>query len=189
MAQIFISYRREDSGGHTGRLRDHLRARFDDAVFHDVDGIQGGQIVESVLEQAIDSCQVALVIIGRPWLTCTDEHGRRRLDDPVDWVRIEVRTLLNRNVVVIPVMVGAATMPRAADLPDDLRALVKRQGHELRDSSWTADVEALVIRLREIIGPTSRDRSPLARVLGRKYLSVAIAGLTALLLLAGGAWI
>jgi len=156
---IFISYRRQDSSGHAGRLRDNLRAAFGAQVFHDVDGIADGEVFEQVLEKALTACDVAVVIIGRTWLTCTDEQGHRRLDDPEDWVRIETRMLLSRNIRVIPVLVGGATIPRTADLPEDLRALAKRQSRELRDTAWDADVTALIERLREIVQPRHQHRT------------------------------
>src|SRR5215204_2322180 len=159
MDGIFISYRREDSGGHAGRLRDRLRARFGRRVFQDVDGIADGDVFENTLEHALDTCEVALIVIGRTWLTCKDEHGRRRLDDPEDWVRIETRMLLSRNNRVIPVLVGGATMPRAADLPEDLLGLVKWQSRELRDAAWDADVAALTNRLSDILATNADEGS------------------------------
>jgi hypothetical protein len=151
MGGIFISYRRQDSSGHTGRLRDNLRARFGKLVFQDVDGIADGEVFESVLDKALKDCEVALVVIGPAWLTSTDAQGKRRLDDPQDWVRVETRLLLQRGIRVIPVLVGGAQMPQAADLPEDMRPLAKRQCRELRDTAWDADVAALTQRLEEVL--------------------------------------
>jgi len=160
MPGIFISYRREDASGHAGRLRDRLRERFGDLVFQDVDNIADGEIFENVLDRALASCQVALIIIGRDWLTCQDTTGRRRLDDPEDWVRIETRQLLGRDIRVVPVLVRGASMPRIEDLPEELRAIAKRQARELRDSSWDADVGALIQRLEEVLKVPPRTSSP-----------------------------
>jgi len=160
MPGIFISYRREDASGHAGRLRDRLRERFGDLVFQDVDNIADGEIFENVLDRALASCQVALIIIGRDWLTCQDTTGRRRLEDPEDWVRIETRQLLGRDIRVVPVLVRGASMPRTEDLPEELRAIAKRQARELRDSSWDADVGALIQRLEEVLKVPPRTPSP-----------------------------
>jgi hypothetical protein len=154
MGGIFISYRRQDSSGHTGRLRDNLRGRFGKRVFQDVDGIADGEVFESVIDKALNDCEVALVVIGPSWLTSTDATGRRRLDDVQDWVRVEVRLLLKRGIRVIPVLVGGARMPEAPSLPDDMQALTRRQCRELRDTAWDADVAGLLQRLEEVLnGP------------------------------------
>ena len=184
---IFISYRRQDSSGHAGRLRDNLRAAFGAQVFHDVDGIADGEVFEQVLEKALTACDVAVVIIGRTWLTCTDEQGHRRLDDPEDWVRIETRMLLSRNIRVIPVLVGGATIPRTADLPEDLRALAKRQSRELRDTAWDADVTALIERLREIVQPRHQHRTVSGAAL-TPHRGKIVAGIAALVLVGVIAW-
>ena len=152
MVGLFISYRRHDASGHAGRLRDHLRTRFGRQVFQDVDDIADGEIYEQVLERALQTCGIGLVVIGPTWLTGVDVAHQRRLDAPDDWVRTEIRQLLERGIRVIPVLVGGARMPTTADLPDDLKPLAKRQARELRDASWDADVAALMARLQEALG-------------------------------------
>jgi hypothetical protein len=174
MSEIFISYRREDSGGHAGRLRDNLRARFGPRVFQDVDGIMDGDIYQATLEKALSTCQVAVIVIGRTWLTCTDERGHRRLDDPDDWVRIEVRRLLSRDACVIPVLVGGARMPRDVDLPEDIRSLVSRQSRELRDAGWDTDVAALVDRIRQVVEFPVDEGPALAPSLWRRHRTRAL---------------
>jgi beta-lactam-binding protein with PASTA domain len=145
MPGIFISYRREDSAGHAGRLYDRLSQHFGRSrVFMDVAQIEAGLDFVEAIEQAVGSCQVLLVMIGREWLTSADERGRRRLDDPHDFVRLEVAAALSRNVRVIPVLVEGAKIPTAQDLPDDLARLSRRQAVELRDSRWDADVQDLI---------------------------------------------
>jgi hypothetical protein len=151
MGGIFISYRREDASGHTGRLRDHLQTRFGSLVFQDVYNIPDGENFDNVLSKALEACDVALIVIGRRWLSATDSQGRRRLDDPNDWVRVETRQLLQRNIRVIPVLVGGATMPQSHELPADVEGLAKRQAREVRDTAWEADVRALVQRLSQIV--------------------------------------
>src|SRR5688572_5673678 len=152
MAGIFISYRRADSDGWAGRLRDALRARFGDLVFQDVDNIADGEVFSEVIDRALQNCNVALVVIGPNWATARDEHGRR-LDHEEDWVRTETAMVLNRKIRVIPVLVGGARLPRAEDLPEELRSLTKRQAREIRSNSWDSDVALLAKQLEQIVGP------------------------------------
>src|SRR5262245_40831816 len=99
---IFISYRREDSSGHAGRLFDCIRDRFgDDSVFMDVTDISAGDDFPRALDSALASCRVVLVVIGKEWLTCTNASGRRRLDDPEDHLRMEVAHALRSDARVI----------------------------------------------------------------------------------------
>ena len=150
MPTIFISYRREDSAGHAGRLFDRLREHFGkDRVFLDVVGIDAGVDFVEVIDQAVGSCDVLLAVIGREWLTCCDKQNRRRLDDPNDFIRAEVSSALKRNVRVVPVLVEGAGMPPTDALPEDLQRLTRRQAVELRDSRWDADVGALIATLEQ----------------------------------------
>ncbi len=151
MAGIFISYRRADSDGWAGRLRDALRVRFGDRVFQDVDNIADGEIFSEVIDRALQECDVALVIIGPNWASAHDERGRR-LDQDDDWVRTETAMVLNRKIRVIPVLVGGASLPRAEDLPEDLRSLTKRQARAIRSNSWDSDVALLANHLKHIVG-------------------------------------
>jgi PDZ domain-containing protein/TIR domain-containing protein len=151
---VFISYRREDCPGHAGRLFDHLRARFGGAsLFMDVTDIEAGVDFTDVLQRAVGSCDVLLAVVGREWLTCTDRNGRRRLDNPQDFIRLEIGIALARNVRVIPVLVEGAAMPTASELPSDLEGLAKRQAVELRDARWSADVDNLADVLDRVLGP------------------------------------
>ena len=114
MGGIFISYRREDSAGHAGRIYDRLRERFGrDRVFM-VDFVEA-------IDRAVGSCDVLLVIIGSKWLSCTDAAEKRRLDDPKDFIRLETATALKRGIRVVPVLVQKVAMPTEGDLPDDLK--------------------------------------------------------------------
>jgi hypothetical protein len=88
-------------------------------------------------------------VIGKQWLPSVDEAGKRRLDDPDDFVRLEIATALKRNIRVIPVLVDAASMPRSNDLPDDLKLLVRRNALELSHSRFNADFGRLVAALKK----------------------------------------
>lgn len=151
MPRIFISYRRDDSAGHAGRLYDRLRARYgSERVFMDVTGIEAGTDFVEAIDGAVGGCDVLIAVIGPGWLDCRDSAGRQRLADPHDFVRIEVASALRRQVRVVPVLVEKAVMPSTASLPDDLRPLARRQAVELRDSRWDADVEDLILALDRI---------------------------------------
>jgi hypothetical protein len=145
MPGVFISYRREDSSGYTGRLFDIVSSHFGrQNTFMDLDAIQGGDDFTAVIEEKISVSDILLAVIGVHWVTITDEHGKRRLDNPRDFVRLEIGRALARGIRVIPVLVGGAVMPHAEDLPDDLLALCKRQAVEVRDAHFHSDAEQLI---------------------------------------------
>ena len=111
---VFISYRREDSAGFAGRIYDRLTRRLDPkSVFLDVDNIQPGLDFFEVLSEKLRLCNVLIAVIGRNWNSIADRDNRRRLDDPDDFVRIEIEAALERGIRVIPVLVDGATMPKA----------------------------------------------------------------------------
>ena len=168
---IFINYRREDTAGHAGRLYDALAARFgDDHVFMDVDAIDPGADFTQVVEESVGSCDVLLALIGRRWTTTTDREGRRRLDKPNDWVRVEIKTALDRpDTRVIPTLVQGAEMPSSDDLPPPLQKLADRNAFEIRDSRWRSDVDRLVAELEELGG--ERARRPATRSYVSQLLS------------------
>jgi len=121
----------------------------------DVTDIEAGADYVQVLKGAVGSCDVLLAVIGRKWATCTDHAGRRRLDDVHDFIRIEIGTALARGVRVIPVLVDGANLPTAADLPDDLEMLARRQAVELRDARWAVDIESLYATLDRVLTPAA----------------------------------
>ena len=143
-AKIFISYRREDASGHAGRLHEWLSQHFgDERVFMDIDTIGLGADFVSVIEKEVAACEALIVVIGRQWLTSAAEGGRR-LDDPNDFVRLEIATALGKDTLVIPVLVEGAQMPRPQDLPDALKPLARRNALEISDARWAYDVGRLI---------------------------------------------
>jgi len=131
-SRIFISYRREDSAGYAGRIYDRLKAYFPDAqIFMDVDTISPGDDFVVSIEKAVSSCDVFIALIGQDWIGIEDHQGNRRLDDPNDFVRIELATALKRGIRVIPVLLQDTPMPRADELPADLMALSRRNALEV----------------------------------------------------------
>src|SRR5712691_4186560 len=144
-SRIFISYRREETAYPAGWLFDRLVEHFGQGqVFKDVDSIQLGDDFVEVISTAVARCDVLLALIGDQWLTITGENGRRRLDDPDDFVRLEIEAALTRNVRVIPVLVDGARMPHAAELPASLAKLVRRQALELSPSRFASDTGRLL---------------------------------------------
>src|SRR3954462_10254967 len=122
--RVFLSYRRDDSADAAGRLYDLLDGRYSH-VFMDVDTIKPGVDFERVVNEALDSCDVLIAVIGQRWLTIADGNGRRRLDKPEDYVRMEVAAALERDVTVLPALIQEADMPGSDELPDPLKPLAK----------------------------------------------------------------
>jgi len=157
MRAIFISYRRDDSEGQAGRLYDDLSRTFgDSSVFMDVTAIEPGLDFRKVIDHNVASCGVLLAVIGPGWLDAKDESGQRRLDNPMDFVRLETASALKRDIPVVPVLVRGARMPRADQLPPDLGELAYRNGLELTHARWDSDVEVLVKALHRHI----KDEAP-----------------------------
>lgn len=160
---IFISYRRDDSAGHTGRLFDRLAEHFgEDQLFMDIDHIEPGEDFVQVIEDAVGSCEILLAVIGRQWLLSTGGAGRR-LDNPNDFVRLELGAALQRNIRVIPVLVQGATMPAPRDLPDELAPLTRRQAIELSDQRWRHDIDRLMATLEKVLAERAGARRKLAQ--------------------------
>jgi TIR domain len=157
MAQrIFISYRRDDSRGYAGRLQGDLSRRYsEEHVFRDVEippGADFGEYITSL----VDKCNVVLAIIGPSWLDARDREGERRIDDPDDWVRLEIERALARDgVEVIPVLVDGARLPPREELPESLLALRRRNAFELSDRRWDYDVAQLGQHLDGVLRGTS----------------------------------
>ena len=122
--RVFISYRRQDTAWPARQLYDLLVAELGaDRVFKDVDDIEPGDDFIEHIQSAVGACDVLLALIGPQWLTVTDANGVKRLDDPEDFVRLEVETALNHDDVrVIPILVDNAKMPRPQELPQGLAA-------------------------------------------------------------------
>jgi hypothetical protein len=156
--QVFLSYRRGDVPGHAGRLADALRQRLGaNSVFQDVVAIAPGQDFMAAIDRALDDCDAVLAVIGPSWLTAATPQGAPRLHEAGDYVRLELSRALNRNVRVIPVLIGSASLPAATELPNELQGLVRRQAVVLHDETWHQDVNGLVGSLRgEATGPTTR---------------------------------
>lgn len=152
MPAIYISYRKEDTQGSAAHLYKNLAEAFGrQAVFMDVAGSQPGRDVRDVVDDHLVSCAAVLVIIGKAWADARDESGQRRLDNPLDLVRIETAAALKLDRPVIPVLVHGATMVQPAELPPELADLAFRNPVTLLQSQWGSDVETLVTLLRSLM--------------------------------------
>ena len=181
MASIFISYRREDSGGHAGRLCDRLSSRFGrDRVFMDIQDIHPGQNFATSIEETIATCDCVIAVIGPRWL----ETVRNRAQSVDDFVRHEIEAALKRHVTVIPALVGGARMPAAADLPSELAELSFLNAVEVRDERFDDDVVALETFLANTLHVTEGPTVP-ARVQWTRHLRFAIPLLVIALAIAG----
>lgn len=141
---ILISYRRADSGDVAGRIYDRLVAYFSrETVFKDVDSIPLGVNFRKHLTDSVGACQVLLAVIGRNWI----ESGgsERRLDDPRDFVRIEIETALERRIPIVPLLVQGAAMPNEEDLPPSLQPLTYYNAISIRpDPDFHQDMTRLI---------------------------------------------
>jgi len=145
VAKIFVSYRRSDSQGWAGRLGDDFAHAFGDvARFFDIESITPGDDFVEAIERSLAESEVVVVLIGPDWLSAAFPDGRRRLDDPDDFVRLEIATALARGIRVLPVLLGGAAMPRSESLPAPLAALARRQAFELSDTRWEYDCGRLL---------------------------------------------
>ena len=182
MPGVFISYRREDSAAYAGRLFDILSGEFGPQnTFMDVDDIKGGDNFTTVIDRSLDASDALLAVIGPRWVTVTEPNGERRLDNPSDFVRVEIGKALERGIRVIPVLVGGASLPRPSDLPDNLKALCDRQAVELRDTRFHEDAKDLVQVLHGTLHKTAGKARHLIPILG--ILAIVVVGALSWLLL------
>ena len=163
MESVFLSYRREDSAGYAGRLAEHLGSDIGhEHVFMDVQDIVPGQDFAQAIENTISACQAVIVVIGPRWVADLKQRGGRD-----DFVLHEVSVALRRDVTVIPVLVGGATMPSAAELPENISTLSRRQALEIHDARFEDDAKLLVQALRRVPGFSRALVSPRRRMLAR----------------------
>jgi TIR domain len=163
MSNIFINYRREDSSAYAGRLYDALLAHFGrDNIFIDIDTIGPGEDFRQVIQQTCASCEVLLAVIGRSWATIQDKNGKPRLGNETDFVRLEIASALQKDLRVIPVLVGGADMPDASLLPTDLQPLAFRNAWEISDKRFHQDVEGLVDAIKKMLASSATKTSQAA---------------------------
>jgi formylglycine-generating enzyme required for sulfatase activity len=152
MSAIFVSYRRQAALVHARAVFERLSREFGpDQVFIDLEGIDVGVDFVELIEQQLRGCRVLLALIDPEWATAADSKGRRRLELPNDYVRIEVATALRRRIRVVPILIDGAEMPEEEALPDDLKGLARRNALELDFKRFDAEVRRLVAAIRRIL--------------------------------------
>ncbi|HKA38360.1 MAG TPA: toll/interleukin-1 receptor domain-containing protein [Burkholderiales bacterium] len=195
MATVFISYRREETAGEARALFQALVARLGEAsVFMDVDAIALGRDFRQVLQERLASCDLLLALVGRGWIEAKNASGKRRLEDPTDYVRLEIEAALKRNIPVTPVLLQGAQMPAEQQLPESMRDFVYRNGFELSHNRWESDVQEMLKRLglgsqREpgSVRETDPGKAPGARPpAGKPWLAIAGASVMVIAIVAGG---
>lgn len=198
---IFIGYRRDDTADVAGRIYDAMAQRFGrQRVFKDVDNIGPGVDFGDYIKSVLPRCRVALVLIGPQWLDSKDESGRRRIDDDHDWVRLEIETALAiPGLLVVPVLVNGARMPRGEEVPESLAPLLRRNAAIIRrDPDFHDDVERLAAAIRASvntgiidlskIGGKAAGPAPAAHARTPNRAPLWIAAALAVLALGYGAW-
>lgn len=149
---IFISYRRADSLREARALFERLSREFGhDKVFIDLAGIEPGEDFVTLLHELLANCAVLLVLMGPGWASGRRTDGTRRLEDPNDFVRIEIGAALKRGVRVIPVCFDGAEMPAEAELPEELRPLVRRQAVAMDFNRFESDIRPLIEGVRVVL--------------------------------------
>jgi hypothetical protein len=148
---IFINYRRGGDQAAAGRLYDQLEGTFTRArIFFDVDSIPPGWDFTEELAQRVNQCDIFLAIIGRHWADVVDSDGGRRLENPNDWVRVEIESALRLGKHIIPVLVDGAEMPSPTKLPESLRPLTRRNALRLTHERFRADAQALAAAIGKL---------------------------------------
>jgi hypothetical protein len=171
--KIFVSYRRDDAPGDARGIYERLGRSFGEGkVFMDVDQLLAGQRFDRELDKALAECDVLIAVIGSRWMDLLSEytqHGKR------DYVRDEIAAALQRDIIVIPVMMGREAnmppLPRAQDLPENIRDLVLYQKHNIAHESFGRDAAHLIAALQSLL---RERRGP------RHWRALAVAGLSGL---------
>ena len=149
MTSIFINYRRDDTSGYSGRIHERLASVFgSNSVFMDLDDIHPGANFVRTIDEGLVRCDVMIVLIGKRWLEVRDAAGQRRIDNPDDFVELEIAKALERNIRIIPVLVNNAPMPAEKELPAALARLASIQATELSDERWDYDFAQLLGAIR-----------------------------------------
>jgi len=141
--EIFISYRRKDTGGYAGRLYDHLAQRFGkDGVLFDVSAGGTAELLREWVTRVVPNAAATVVLLGEEWLV--DRSGRRRLHESDDIVRLEIELALQNEIPIIPVLIDGAVFPNPVELPDSIKALAQFKGYELNNTHWETRLEPLM---------------------------------------------
>jgi hypothetical protein len=186
--QVFLSYRRSDAGGHAGRLAETLASRIGrHRVVLDVTAA-GGEPLAAAVDRALARCDAMLAVIGPGWVRAAGPAGLRRLFQPDDYVHVELARALRRGMPVIAVLVGGTTLPAPADLPPDLRGIVRQPAATVRDETWREDVAMLLRRIEDIRANIDARRGRSSGGTRRRPVVVGAALVAVIALVAGALW-
>lgn len=146
---IFVNYRRADAGPEAARVKEAIESEFGKSqVFLDVSSIEIGAEWPNEIEKKLKAADALVAVIGPEWLRAgSDKWGQRRIDDPSDWVRKELALALKTGKLVIPLLVGGASLPPTKALPASLRKLTERQALPIRTEFWDHDMKLLLGKL------------------------------------------
>ena len=147
--RLFVSYRTDDSVYAASAIADRLGRAFGvENVFRDRDGLALGAIYPMKIRRALERADTVVAVVGPSWLEARDRAGRRCLDNPQDWVRMELRMAFERGIPVVPVLLDETPMPERGRLPADIAALALSTFWQVRHQSLESDVRGLVDGLR-----------------------------------------
>lgn len=173
---LFISYRRRDTQGVTGRLYDSLvRVYGEKALFRDIATIAPGDKFAAAIEQALANAAVVIVVIGPRWVEMLNRFGSKSADGSIDYVRLEVETALRLGKPIVPLLVDGAAVPVKAELVETLRPLVDLNVYEASDKDWEYHVKLLCVTLDKYLKPPA---PPWPQIDRRLLVPAAMVGLS-----------
>ena len=150
---VFLNYRREDSSGSSGRMFDLLSHKLTGArVFMDVDALEPGVDFTRAMDEQLAGCDYFIAVVGPNWANAQAADGRRRLDNPNDYVRVEIEAALRRGIRVVPVLVDGAKMPQPNDVPESLKPFCTRNAFVVAHHKFASDIDDLAIAIKRNIG-------------------------------------
>ncbi len=146
---LFINYRRDDSISEARLIKNALVTEYGAGrVFMDVESIELGDEWPKKIKAKLERANVLIAVIGPEWLRAgMDEWGRRRIDQPKDWVRLELEYAFRKKIQVLPLLVRGGKMPPAAALPRGIRKLASTQAFPIRSDYWDHEIKLLMIKL------------------------------------------
>lgn len=143
--RLFVSYRIDDSVYAAAAIADRLTQVFGaENVFRDRDALALGEIYPKKIRRALERCDTVLAVVGPSWLEVRDSSGQRRLDNPQDWVRTELRMAFERGIPVVPVLLDDTPLPDPRRLPADIAALTVSTYWQVRHQSFDSDIRGLI---------------------------------------------
>jgi uncharacterized protein YjbI with pentapeptide repeats len=141
--EVFICYRRKDTGGYAGRIYDHLVQRFGkDGVLFDVSAGGTAELLREWVIRVVPNAAAIVVLLGEEWLT--DRSARRRIHESDDIVRLEIELALQNQIPIIPILIDGAVFPKPMELPDSIKALAQFKAYELNNTHWETRIEPLM---------------------------------------------